>query len=123
MKISEKTTREQLGFTKLETDFSHPKTKLFVEFPARTLAIGEMQNVKPDGRLQVGETTVHLYSPTPCVMDRLAAFYHWNDAQGLEQTVMVAKDQKIDLKEINRWSKAEGEQEKFERFRLRIAPR
>jgi hypothetical protein len=28
-------------------------------------------------------------------MDRLAAFYHWNDAQGLEQAVAVGRQQRI----------------------------
>jgi hypothetical protein len=41
-------------------------------------------------------------SPTDCVKDRLCAFYFWNDLQGLEQAVLVAKSQQVDLKEIKR---------------------
>ena len=46
--------------------------------------------------------------PTHCVMDRLAAFYHWNDYESLQQALMVARQQKIDLHEIKKWSVDEG---------------
>ena len=29
-------------------------------------------------------------TPTDSVKDRLAAYYHWNDQQALEQAIMVA---------------------------------
>ena len=29
-----------------------------------------------------------LLSPTDCVKDRLAAYYHWNDRQSLEQAIL-----------------------------------
>lgn len=109
-----------LGFKRSGKDFRHPKTKLFVEFPGRTLSIGETHNVKAEGRLKVGGTTIVLYSPTQCVMDRLAAYFHWNDTESLEQAVLVANDQKIDLKEIEKWARNEGEPDKFERFRRRV---
>ena len=50
------------------------------------------------------------------VKDRLAAFYHWDDRQSLEQALMVTKAQKVDLLEINRWSEREGMSGKFEIF-------
>jgi hypothetical protein len=53
------------------------------------------------------------------VKDRLAAYYHWGDRQCLEQAIMVAKDQDINLEEVRRWSKKEGKQKDFEV----IAPR
>ena len=37
-------------------------------------------------------------------MDRLAAFYHWRDRQGLDQAVLVAAQQVVDLDEIEQWS-------------------
>ncbi|MDI6740798.1 MAG: hypothetical protein QME74_10605 [Candidatus Edwardsbacteria bacterium] len=45
----------------------------------------------PTGRL-------HLLSPTDCVKDRLAAYFHWNDRQSLEQAGLVADNRKIDIK-------------------------
>ena len=56
-------------------------------------------------------------SPTDCVKDRLAAFYHWNDRQSLEQAILVSRRQAVDLKEIRRWSLKEGMAEKLAVFR------
>ena len=111
---------KELGFSRKGKDFEHPNTDFFVEFPARTLSIGETSDLKAEGRLKIKGTVIRLYSPTQCVMDRLAAFYHWNDTQSLEQAVMVATAQKINLKKIESWSRAEGEIEKFERFKRRL---
>ncbi len=58
-----------------------------------------------------------LLSPTDCIKDRLAAFYHWNDIQSLDQAILVAKGNKIDLKEIERWSINEGMIDKFKIFK------
>jgi len=56
-------------------------------------------------------------SPTDCVKDRLAAFYHWNDRQSLEQAILVSRRQSVDLKEIRRWSLKEGMADKLALFR------
>ncbi|HEY2810753.1 MAG TPA: hypothetical protein VGJ00_05140 [Rhabdochlamydiaceae bacterium] len=59
---------------------------------------------------------IELLIPTDCVKDRLASFFHWNDRQALEQAVMVFQDQKVNLKAVERWSKAENHRDKFEEF-------
>ena len=64
--------------------------------------------------------TLKLLSPTDCVKDRLAAFYHWNDRQCLQQAVWVAQERAIDWKEIERWSRKEGAEEKFTIFRKAV---
>ena len=46
-------------------------------------------------------------------MDRLAAYFHWNDKQSLDQALMVVKRRPVKMKEIERWAVAEGEKEKF----------
>jgi hypothetical protein len=61
-----------------------------------------------------------LLSPTDCVKDRLAAFFHWNDRQSLEQAVLVGKAQKIDMDDVGGWSKSEGNEEKFRVFEQRL---
>lgn len=43
-------------------------------------------------------------------------FSHWNDEQTLQQAILVAKNQPIDLEEIKKWAKDEGHQEKMKRF-------
>ena len=36
-----------------------------------------------------------LLSPTDCVKDRLAAFYHWKDQQSLEPAIQRGSVQKV----------------------------
>jgi hypothetical protein len=55
-------------------------------------------------------------TPTDSVKDRLAAFYHWNDHQALDQATMVSKSQKTDFHEVKRWSEKEGHTEKYRQF-------
>lgn len=57
-----------------------------------------------------------LLTPTDSVKDRLAAYYHWNDPQALEQALLIARSQKIRLREIKRWSEKEGQKEKYNAF-------
>ncbi len=110
----------EIGFIKSKSrHFTHPETEYFVEFPKPPLAIGSMpikewatQNNKA-GKLQ-------LLTPTHSVMDRLAGYFHWNDKQNLDQALMIAKKQPIKIKEIESWSKNEGELEKFEVFRKKL---
>jgi hypothetical protein len=60
--------------------------------------------------------SLQLLSPTDCVKDRLASFFHWGDAQGLEQALMVAEDHPIDLQNLKRWAKKEGFEKKLDEF-------
>jgi hypothetical protein len=78
------------------------------------------QRVERVARRNTAVGTLRMLSPTDCVKDRLAAFYHWNDRQALEQAVLVAKAQKINLSDIRRWSKKEGNSEKFRLFEQRL---
>jgi len=57
-----------------------------------------------------------LLTPTDSVRDRLASFYFWNDLQALEQALMVARDNDVDLDLVKKWSKKEGELENFNIF-------
>ena len=59
---------------------------------------------------------LRLLSPTECVKDRLAAYYHWEDRQCLEQAAMVAAENQIDLDEIERWSASEGMSAEFRKI-------
>lgn len=109
----------EIGFIEKDRYFKHPGTDFIIEFPAGPLAVGgepvrEIEEIVfPTGRLE-------LLSPTDCVKDRLAAFYHWNDRQCLEQALLVAEAKKIDVKEIRRWSAAEDKSVDFEAIRGRL---
>ena len=95
--------------------FEHPECEYIVEFIPPPLAVGS-EPVKEIVTLKTKGGNLKLLSPTDCVKDRLAAYYHWSDPQSLEQALMVAEKKTVDLKEIKRWSKVEGHTQKFEDF-------
>ncbi len=106
----------ELGFKKEGRYFTHPQTKLYVEFPTGPLAIGDQVPVKPEGELKVKNTTITMLSPTQCVMDRLSAWFHWNDRRSLIHALWVCEKHLINLDKIKRWAAKEGESTKFEQF-------
>ena len=77
--------------------------------------------VKEVSEFELATGTLKVLSPTDCVKDRLCAFYFWNDLQGLEQAVLVAKSWQVDLKEIKRWSKVEGKEKEYKTFTDKLA--
>jgi hypothetical protein len=106
---------EKLGFQYVGRQFTHPETNLFVEFPPGPLSIGD----EPVGRInemKLATGLLRVLSPTDSVKDRLSAYYHWNDRQSLEQAILIAKDNDVDVEDIRRWSIAEGNLAKFEDF-------
>jgi hypothetical protein len=120
------TTRRQLkqalaeiAFAEENRYFTHPDTEYFLEFPSGPLAVGnEPPAAIAELRFETG--VLRLLSPTDCVKDRLAAFYHWNDRQCLQQAVWVAQERDVDWNEIERWSRQEREMQKFEAFRKKF---
>lgn len=105
-----------IGFVKQGRNYGHPDTPFFVDILAPPLAVGN-DPVHEIKEIRSGRLVLKLLSPTDCVKDRLAAFYHWNDLPSLEQALLVARNQKFDLAEVERWSRAEGMEEKFLEFR------
>ena len=113
-----------LGFKREGRMFSHPRTPLFVEFPAGPLAIGdELIRASEVGERRTAAGTIRLLTPTQCVMDRLAAYFHWNDLQSLDQAVMVASSQEISLAKLEAWARREGAGEKLRKFKQVLAAR
>jgi len=110
---------QKIGFSEEDRHFIHPDTDFFVEFPAGPLSVGE-EPVKKVDEHKLATGILRIISPTDCVKDRLTAYYHWNDAQSLEQAILVAQAKKIDLKEIERWSKVERKSVEFKYFKDRL---
>ncbi len=108
------------GFKNLGKDFYHDNTQFTVEFPGSELVIGD-EPMKPEGQIKDGKFILKLLSPTQCVMDRLAAFYHWKDRQSLDQAVLVATKHPVVLSRIEKWSKAEGTKDRFQVFVEQLA--
>ena len=99
-------------YQKSSRHFEHCNCPFFIEFPPSPVSIGNEVPITEFNRIK----SLKLFTPTDSVKDRLAAFYHWNDLQSLDQALMVAKAQKVDLEEIKRWSRGEGAIEKYKRF-------
>ena len=110
-----KTVLETLGFKEEGRHFTHENTPFFVEFLAPPPSIGE-EPVKEIAEIKKGKRILKLLSPTDSVKDRLAAFYHWNDRQSLDQAILVCKYNVVNLEEVERWSIHEGMKDKFEIF-------
>lgn len=110
---------ETLGFHPEGRHFIRSDCPYLVEFPVGPLMVGD-ERVEHVSIRQTSAGELRLLSPTDCVKDRLAAYFHWNDRQALEQAILVAQAQTIDLKDIRRWSEGEGNLGKFEVFRKRL---
>jgi hypothetical protein len=111
-----KEAMKEIGFAITpNTFFSNPDCKYVIEFIPAPLSVGS-EPAKEIKNIKSGLGQLRLLSPTDCVKDRLAAFYHWNDKQALEQALMVAKNNKVDMKEVQRWSKVEGKSDQYDIF-------
>lgn len=104
----------EINFIEENRYFVNPLTPFFIEFPSGPLAIG---GEPPSEIHSLGFSTgnLRLLSPTDCVKDRLAAYYHWKDRQSLEQAILIARDHAIDIEEVRRWSVKEGSADVFEK--------
>jgi len=107
---------DALGFRKDGRHFRHPDTPYIVEFLSPPLSVGE-EPVHEIREIRRGRTILTLLSPTDCVKDRLAAFFHWNDSPSLAQAIMVCMHAPVDLREVRRWSINEGRKDKFGLFK------
>jgi hypothetical protein len=111
---------EALGFREDGRHYRHPDTPYIVEFLSPPLSVGG-EPVREINEIRRGKMILRLLSPTDCVKDRLAAFYHWNDKPSLDQALMVCKDNPVDLREVRRWSMNEGMKDKFKLFKEALA--
>ncbi len=111
---------QALGFKEQHRYFVHPQSRHIVEFPPGPLAIAD-EEIRGVSRIHYATGTLRVISPTECVKDRLAAFYFWSDQQSLVQAVMVARSRRVNLREIRRWSRAEGMEQKYREFHERLS--
>jgi hypothetical protein len=110
----------ELGFTARGKDFEHEATDFTVEFPTGPIAIGDDQPVSPEGKITVDGVEIKLLSPTQSVMDRLIAFFVFNDRQCLDQAVWIAQKHPINMDHVRAWAKRERKEEQFDVFRARL---
>jgi hypothetical protein len=111
-----------LGFNETGRHFIHPATPFFIEFPTGPLMIGH-QRIENVAQRTTPTGVLRLLRSTDCIKDRLAAFFHWKDRQAMEQAILVAQAQEIDLEEVRRWSQSERNDADFRLFEQRLSPR
>lgn len=112
-----------LGFRKDRgRHWTHPDTPFWVEFPPGPVQVGD-EVIREFAERHTAHGTLRILTPTDCVMDHLAWYFHANDEQGLEQALAVAVANEVDLDRIEAWSKRERAGEKLERFRARLRSR
>lgn len=104
-----------LGFKEEGKYFIHDDTKYFIEFPSGPLGVGD-EHVSKIDKIKTKYGILKLLTPTDCVKDRLAAYFHWDDEQSLTQAIWVALRNDIDLDNIEKWAKKEQSIEKFNKF-------
>ena len=96
---------EHTGSPRLSV-FEHPKARWYLEFPPAPLSFGGTYVDAADcPLLPTPFGRVRIITATQAVMDRLIAAASWQDAQALEQAVMVATHQSaaIDWGELDAW--------------------
>jgi len=107
---------QEIGFVEENRFFHHPDSEYIVEFPPGPLTVGDEPVVKTY-QVEFSTGSLAVISPTDCVKNRLAAYYHWGDKPSLRQAVLVAKERDVDLEEIGKWSYKEGKAKEFQAIR------
>ncbi len=107
-----KVVMERLGFSEENRYFRHPDNALMVEFPPGPLGVGD-EPVQQIDEITTATGVLRIISPTDCVKDRLIWYYHEHDTECLEQAIMVADNNDIDIAEVERWSDVEGKLDVF----------
>ena len=113
----------ELGFRAAGRVYVHPEVDMAVDVGNRwPVAVGQ-EILKPPRRRVVSGYYLRMLSATDCVKDRLAAFYYWEDRQAFEQAILVCLAQRVDMREVGRWSRAEGQASAFAEFRRELERR
>lgn len=112
-----------IGFTRdgKSRIFVHSDTRFTVDFPRGPLAAGG-DYVRATATLTYAGMTLRILSPTDCVRDRLAHFYHWSDFTALKAAVAVAAANidSINMDILHSWSEREDNLANFTEFERRL---
>lgn len=110
----------RIGFFPEGRIYVSKQVKYSIDILNPPLSIGE-EKITVTNRISVNKMQLKLLTATDSVRDRLAAFYFWNDLQALEQALMVARKNDVDLDVVRKWSKKAGELDKFNIFLKKLA--
>jgi len=109
-----------LGFRRTGRIFVNPTVSYSVEFPPGPLSIGEQYLIQPV-EIALKNGNLLLLSPTDSVKDRLTSYLYGNDAQCLDQAVMICQMNDVDIDSIKEWGKHEGRPERFREFLIKVS--
>lgn len=105
----------EMGFNEKARYFQHVGCPWLVEFVSPPAAVGN-EYVRDFSSVETRFGKIKLLRPVDSVKDRLGAYYHWSDRQGLAQAINICLEQDIDLSEVERWSISEGHSAKYTLF-------
>ena len=115
-----KAVMEKLGFLQDKSRlFRHPHSVYMVGFPGTALVIGD-EPIREFAERVVEGKTLKLLTPTDCVKDRLAAYIHGGDRQGLEQAALVASQHACNFAQVEKFCKTEGATSAFQELEARL---
>jgi DNA polymerase III sliding clamp (beta) subunit (PCNA family) len=109
--------------TRRTRDFVHPECPhLSIRFPMGPVEIDGESPIAPD-EIEIEGRRLHLLSPTDCVKDRLASYFHWRSRPFFDQAVLICQHKPgwVDLGQIERWCEAEGTVAIFQELRHLLA--
>ena len=110
---------DEIGFKRKGKHFYHPNTDFFIDFIPGPLSIGD-RPVEDIHEISFATGSVRIISATDSVKDRLTGYYYWQDLQSLEQAILVARNNPIDMNSVEIWSKIEGKSIEFDKFKQRV---
>ena len=118
-----KAAMTKIGFVEQNRYFRHPDSDFIVEFPPGPPSVGD-DLIDSVIRKKLSTGILKVISPTDCVKDRLAGFYHFGDRQSLHQAILVIKNNnRVDLNEVERWSRTEGKIIQFKELLALATPK
>lgn len=113
-----KSVLKDLGFhLNSASVFKRENCDFFIDLRSWPVSIGKDNYITKFNEIKTKYGPFKLLSATDCVKDRLLAYYHYDDRQGLDQALIVAKSNIIDMENIRKWSKKENNSEKFNKFK------
>ncbi len=98
-----------LGFHKIGKDFSHPKLKIYVEFPGRALKASEKFS-----ELEIYGHRLRIISIEDLVVDRLCAFKFWKSTIDGVNTLLLLELGEAEPSRVQQRAQEEGVQDALE---------
>ncbi|HOY23502.1 MAG TPA: nucleotidyltransferase [Cellvibrio sp.] len=110
----------ELGFRKHGRVYINESTEITVEFPPGPLAVGN-NFIKNTTVVNTGKGSIPILYVRDVVIDRLAAYIHWQDRQSLIQATAVMLKHNLEPKDFKKFLGAEGDSSDYELLGLLFA--